>query len=147
MAFLDETGLNYFLTKLKAWIGGSSSNLVHRTGAEAVSGAKTFAQGPYGTSSAVSAAALDLADGCVFTKTIAANTAFTITGAPSGKAATFNLVLTNGGSYTVTWPGSVKWTDGTAPDLTASGIDVLTFLTPDGGTTWYGTVALSGVAA
>ena len=57
----------------------------------------------------------------------------------------FNLILKNGGSKTVTWPSSVKWADSEVPDLTQSGIDVLTFLTPDGGTTWYGTVAISSV--
>lgn len=123
------------------------TNVVHLTGNENISGAKTFAQGPYGTSSAIANSTINLANGCVFTKTISANTTFTITGVPTGKAATFNLILTNGGAFTVAWPASVKWTDDTAPDLTASGIDVLTFVTPNGGTTWYGTVAISGVTA
>lgn len=127
--------------------GSSTKNFVDLTTDQSVAGAKTFAKGPYGTTAALSGTAINLSNGNVFTKTISASTTFTITGVSSGKAATFNLILTNGGSYTVTWPGSVKWTDGTAPDLTASGKDVLTFLTPDGGTTWYGTVALSGVAA
>lgn len=42
MAFLDETGLARFLTDLKAWIAGSTSNLLHRTGNEEVAGDKTF---------------------------------------------------------------------------------------------------------
>jgi hypothetical protein len=53
----------------------------------------------------------------------------------------FTLVLTNGGSQTVTWPASVDWPAATAPTLTASGTDVLVFITCDGGTTWYGFVA------
>lgn len=146
MAYLNETGLSRFWDNIKTWLAGASSNLVHKTGDESVAGAKTFAQGPFGTASALSGSAVSFADGCVFTKTISANTTLTFTGVPSGKAATFNLILTNGGAYTVTWPASVKWTDGTAPDLTASGTDVLTFLTPDGGTTWYGTIALTGAA-
>lgn len=56
------------------------------------------------------------------------------------------LIITNGGAATVTWPTSVKWASGTAPTLTASGVDVLTFLTPDGGVTWYGTVAITAAA-
>jgi hypothetical protein len=53
----------------------------------------------------------------------------------------FTLLLTNGGSQTVTWPASVDWPAATAPSLTASGTDVLVFITCDGGTTWYGFVA------
>lgn len=60
----------------------------------------------------------------------------------SGQLCGFTLVLTNGGSQTVNWPASVDWASGTAPTLTASGVDVLTFLTLDGGTTWYGAAAI-----
>jgi hypothetical protein len=52
----------------------------------------------------------------------------------------FTLKLTNGGSQTVNWPASVDWGEGTAPTLTASGVDVITFLTWDGGGIWYGVV-------
>ena len=52
----------------------------------------------------------------------------------------FTLTLTNGGSQTVNWPASVDWEGGTAPTLTASGVDILVFVTSDGGTTWYGGV-------
>ena len=65
---------------------------------------------------------------------------------PQGKSTMFNLVLTNGGSKTITWPASVKWSAGAPPALTESGVDVLTFLTADGGTTWYGTLAVKGAA-
>jgi len=50
----------------------------------------------------------------------------------------WTLVLTNGGSAIVTWPGSVTWAGATAPTLTASGTDVLHFVTGNGGTNWYG---------
>lgn len=55
----------------------------------------------------------------------------------------FTLVLTNGGSQTVNWPSSVDWAGGTAPTLTTSGVDILTFWTIDGGTTWHGAVAIT----
>lgn len=90
--------------------------------------------------------AINLSKGCVFTKTITANTTFTITGVPSGKSGIFNLVLTNGGSKTIVWPASVKWAERTPPALTSSGKDLLTFLTPDGGTTWFGMAAVIGAA-
>ena len=95
---------------------------------------------------ALSGTAIDVSTGNVFTKTISANTTFTITGVPNGKSTMFNLVLTDGGAYTVTWPASVKWSEGIPPALASSGIDVLTFLTVDGGTTWYGTAAVLGAA-
>lgn len=47
------------------------------------------------------------------------------------------LIMLQGGSYTVTWPTSVKWHGGTAPTLT-TGTDVLTFMTVNNGGTWYG---------
>ena len=88
-----------------------------------------------------SATAIDQAEGNYFTKTVAANTTFTITNVPTGTIASgFILELTNGGAYTVTFPASVKWAGGTAPTLTASGYDDLGFFTTDGGTTWDGFV-------
>ena len=57
----------------------------------------------------------------------------------TGKACSFTLILTNGASNSGTvWPGSVDWASSTAPTLTTSGVDVLGFLTVDGGTIWYG---------
>jgi hypothetical protein len=56
----------------------------------------------------------------------------------------FTLELTNGGSQTVNWPGTVDWAGGTAPTLTASGVDYLVFWTVNGGSRWYG--ALVGLA-
>ena len=53
----------------------------------------------------------------------------------------FTLFLTNGGSQTVNWPGTVDWAGGTAPTLTTSGLDILVFITTDGGTIWHGMVA------
>jgi len=87
--------------------------------------------------------AIDLESGNVVTATVStAEQTFTFTNPPgSGDAGSFTLILTNGGSQTVNWPASVDWAGGTAPSLTASGVDVLTFTTVDGGTTWYGFAA------
>jgi len=59
----------------------------------------------------------------------------------TGKACSFTLFLTNGGSQDVNWPGTVDWAGGSAPSLTSSGVDVLTFTTLDAGTIWYGFAA------
>jgi len=53
----------------------------------------------------------------------------------------FTLFLTNGGSQTVNWPGTVDWAGATAPTLTTSGLDILVFVTTDGGTIWHGMVS------
>ena len=53
----------------------------------------------------------------------------------------FTLFLTNGGSQTVNWPASVDWAGGTAPTLTTAGLDILVFITTDGGTIWHGMVS------
>ena len=119
----------------------SDDLVVHIHNNETIEDVKTFLQGPYGTSADLTTSEVDLSKGVVFSKTVSADTVFTFINAPSGRAATFNLIITNGGSATITWPASVKWTDAAAPTLTASGVDVLTFMTPNG-TTWYGTVAI-----
>ncbi len=62
----------------------------------------------------------------------------------SDELSSFTLGLTNGGSQTVNWPGSVDWAGGSAPTLTTSGVDWLEFWTVDGGTIWNG--ALVGAA-
>jgi hypothetical protein len=81
---------------------------------------------------------IDLATANNFTRTVNTAATFTFTNAPSGKAFGFTLALTNGGAYTITWPGSVRWASGVAPVLTSSGVDILVFYTYDGGTTYYG---------
>lgn len=53
----------------------------------------------------------------------------------------FYLYLTGNGS-TVTWPGTVDWAGGTAPDAPANGeTDVLVFTTRDG-SNWFGALAI-----
>ena len=86
---------------------------------------------------------IDLESGNVVTGTVdTSTTTFTFSNPPtSGKAGSFTLILTNGGSQTVNWPAAVDWAGGTAPTLTTAGVDVLTFTTVDGGTIWYGFAA------
>jgi hypothetical protein len=87
--------------------------------------------------------AIDISAGNVVTATVSTGTqTFTFTNpSATGKACSFTLILTNGGSQTVNWPSSVDWAGGDAPSLTSSGIDILTFTTVDAGTIWYGFAA------
>lgn len=95
---------------------------------------------PHGT--ITTATTIDLENGNVHTATIGGNLTLTFSNAiASGDASTFLLELTNGGAYTLTFPASVDWAGGTAPTLTAAGVDILAFYTRDGGTTWHGVVS------
>lgn len=82
------------------------------------------------------ATSISLASGGIVTATVTGNTAFTFDDPPVG-ATEWTLVLTNGGAFTITWPATT-WAGATAPTLTASGVDVIRFTSPNGGTTWYG---------
>ena len=86
---------------------------------------------------------IDVTAGNVVTATVDTSTnTFTFSNpSATGKACSFTLILTNGGSQTVNWPSSVDWADGSAPSLTSSGVDILTFTTVDAGTIWYGFAA------
>jgi len=87
---------------------------------------------------------LDISTSNVFEVTLTENvTTLTISNpASSGKACSFTLILKQDGtgSWTFAFPASIKWAGGTAPTLTttASAIDLLTFITTDAGTVWYG---------
>lgn len=96
---------------------------------------------------AMAANAIDLATGNYFTKTVAANTTFSISNTPAaGTGVGFILELTNAGAYTITWWANVKWEGALAPTLTASGRDVLCFYTHDAGATWNGIVVGKNMA-
>ena len=90
-----------------------------------------------------SSQAISLESGNVVTATMGNNVTFSFTNPPvTGKLGTLTLILTQDGtgSRLATWPASVKWAGGTAPTLTttAAGKDILAFMTPDAGTTWFG---------
>lgn len=96
-----------------------------------------------GTTPSVDVSARD-----TYTLTTSGNTTFTFTNAPSGAdVRTFTIILTAGGTHTITWPASVDWAGGTAPDAPASGeTDVLVFTTVDNGATYYGFLAGDAMA-
>jgi hypothetical protein len=84
----------------------------------------------------------DLAVANFFSATVDQASTFTFSNPPaSGDFGAFVMELTNGGAFVVTFPASVDFPGGTAPTLTASGVDQLVFTTRDGGTTYFGFVA------
>ena len=108
------------------------------TGFKAVSYDETYVA-LSGTSPAV-----NCETGNVFALSTTGNTTFTFTNPPaSGTAFGFMLRLTAGGTHTITYPSGVDFAGATAPDAPASGeTDILVFTTTDGGTTWYGALAI-----
>ena len=91
----------------------------------------------------------NLENGNIQTITLNAATTFTFSNPPAtGKAGSLTLIINQGTTaYAVTWPASVDWAGGSAPDLSTVSTDyVLTFLTLDGGTTWRGWLSGSAFA-
>lgn len=68
---------------------------------------------------------LDWSAGLKHSATNSANCTLSFT-APTGPCMLL-LELTNGGAFTLTWPGTVEWAGKTEPTWTASGVDIVTF--------------------
>ncbi|CAB5223244.1 hypothetical protein UFOVP383_10 [uncultured Caudovirales phage] len=102
----------------------------------ATSGGRFQVTGPYdGNITAVAALDLDLSTSNYFTKTINANSTFTVSNTPSSRAFAFTLELTHT-SGTITWFSGVEWPGSTAPTLTTGKTHLFMFVTDDGGTRW-----------
>jgi hypothetical protein len=98
------------------------------------------------------AATVDLSLGTVFTATLTDNCTFTFSN-PNGVATTassFTLILTNDAtpSRSIVWPATVLYSDGAAPARTtaANATDIWFFFTPDGGSTYYGSIPLKNLS-
>jgi len=102
-----------------------------------------YADGEVDDGNSSTADTIDWTTGNFHKSTMTGNCTYTFT-APSG-ATTLILKLVQGGSgsYTATWPATVKWTGGTAPTLsTAVGaVDIITFYWD--GVYYYGTAVLN----
>jgi hypothetical protein len=96
---------------------------------------------------------IDLTSGNVFTATLTGSCTFTLRYPVSSGSSSFTLVLTNDGTAgrTVAWAGGSFLFPGGAASLSrstaANAIDVWVFFTNDGGTTWYGNIAMKNMAA
>jgi len=89
------------------------------------------------TLGSITSSDIDLATGNYFSDTLTANTTYTISNA--GDVQAFQLEVTGGSTYTITWPSSIEWAGGVAPSAPAGGeTDVFTIATDDGGTTYTG---------
>tara|TARA_S200002703_G_scaffold158055_1_gene167428 strand:+ start:962 stop:1351 length:390 start_codon:yes stop_codon:yes gene_type:complete len=82
-----------------------------------------------GTISASGTATLTLDTNSAFKLTAGGDFTLTHSGTiPSTQVVQGIIEITNGGAHTITYDSDFKFTDGTAPVLTASGVDVLSFI-------------------
>jgi hypothetical protein len=88
---------------------------------------------------------LDLSTGTTFSFTPSGATTVSFTNPPATGTAIGFSVEVNGDGSAITWPSSVKWHLATAPVALASK-ELYTFVTTDGGTTYYGKKAAEGLA-
>lgn len=87
---------------------------------------------------ALAGTAIDCATGNYFTRTVSGAASWSFSNIPASRAYSFILELTNGGTGTQTWFTNTRWAGGTAPTLTSAGVDLLGFMTDDGGSNWRG---------
>ena len=108
---------------------------------------KAYAEVVTAPASAAGVLDLDLATSNLFdvvlTENVTALTFSNLSALTVGETVTLVLAQDATGSRTFAFPASIKWAGGAAPTLSsgANEIDVLTFITVDGGTTWYGMLA------
>ena len=151
-----STGVSGLGSNVATFLGTpSSSNLASAVTDETGSGALVFGTTPTLTgyreaysavTSSSNTATLDFSAATVFQLTLSEDVStFTWSNAPSsGTAFGFTLrVIQDSTARTITWPAAVDWPGASAPTLsTGNGdVDVFTFFTTDGGTTYYGFTA------
>jgi hypothetical protein len=96
---------------------------------------------------------LDVVSGGVFTATLTGSATITLRYPVATGASSFTLILTNDATAgrTVAWAGGAFRFPGGASALsrttTANAVDIWVFFTPDGGTTYYGNIAMKDVKA
>ena len=106
-------------------------------------------QETYVASSAASTVTLNLATGTSFSLTMDQATTFAFSNPPgSGTAFSFTLFLTqHSTAVAITWPNTVDWAGGSAPDAAAANaLQAYAFFTRDGGTTYYGFLGGTAIA-
>ena len=121
-----------------------NTNAVPVSGDAEITGAKTFAQGPYATITTLSGANINLdpTQGSLFYVTIEKDTTFTFANPPAGKGAIITLVLYYyDGTSRITWP-NIYWAGQQFPSI-GVGFNVLTFLKFQDGMDWIGAVSIS----
>ena len=121
----------------------NSTKLATTATGVAITGAvkPTTYQETYVAASAASTVTLNLSTATNFSITLGQATTFAFSNPPStGTAYSFTLIITqHSTAVSITWPSSVDWAGGSAPDAAlANEVQAYGFITRDGGTTYYG---------
>ena len=108
---------------------------------------KDFGETVHAVGNVNSSTAFDFENGNVQTVTVSgidigSTITWSLSNPPaSGVAGTMTVIFTNGLAHgDIAFHSSIKWPSDVAPTLSASGIDIISFLTTDGGSTYYGFV-------
>lgn len=94
---------------------------------------------------------IDVVSGGVFTATLTGSCTFTLRYPVSSGSSSFTLILTNDGTSgrSVAWSGGTFLFPGGSGVLSRStsggAVDVWVFFTPNGGSTWYGNIAMKNM--
>lgn len=129
-----ETDVEGALAEIYGLIAAlSSSGFIQTTGG---GGEEVESHGAMGATETI-----DLADGNIHIGTLDANCTFTFTGYAALSGLSWVVILDQDGTggWTTTWPAAVDDAAGlsSALDTTASGRQIVSFFSPDGGTTIY----------
>ena len=103
----------------------------------------------YVSKSAASTVTCDLATANHFAVTLDQATTFAFSNPPSsGTSFAFTLIITqHSTAVALTWPNTVDWAGGSAPDAAgANEVQAYGFITRDGGTTYYGFLGGTAIA-
>ena len=143
------TPLRYDAASHKFLLGGGEQMRLDSAGyLSGVWADEVYALGNTGTS-----VGINCTTGNVFTATLTGNCTFTLSGASTTTANTatsFTLILTNDATAgrTVAWAGGTfKFPGGSVTrTTTANAVDVWFFFSPNGGTTWYGSIPMANLS-
>lgn len=111
----------------------NNKDFIVKTGLE-VNGSLNYKTG------VITSGTVDLSTGCHFKETLSGNTTYVFSNPETVQV--FQLEITGASTYTITWPSSVDWAYGSAPNAPAAdGTTLYNFITSDGGTTYIGGVS------
>jgi hypothetical protein len=138
---LQYTAANNTLIVANVAVSGTISNAKLQSYSETVNTVSSIASANY---------TIDLSRANIYDITMGANVTFTFSNPPTSgtlKNCTIILRQGTGGNKFATFTGA-KYTDGAAPVLSkgASQIDVLSFFTIDGGTSYFGSYSMANVS-
>lgn len=84
-----------------------------------------------------SAVVLDLTAANAFVQEVTGNLSIRVAAKQDFGFQLATMTLIGGGKFPVTWPAAFRWADNTPPELSATGVDVVTFFTFDKGASYY----------